>query len=118
MNAHRGVRPDKASVLEVLPRVVLSFECSRQSSRLAGHRGYRKIDVFGRHMPSKEKSLRSDVPKQAYSEARRPVWAEVSLSALAHNLETIIGLSPAHHRARTLWQPPGRSREHFARLEG
>ena len=40
-------------------------------------------------MPSKEKSLRSDVPKQAYSEARRPVWAEVSLSALAHNLETI-----------------------------
>src|SRR5205085_5264489 len=48
-----------------------------------------KIDVFGRHMPSKEKSLRSDVPKQAYSEARRPVWAEVSLSALAHNLETI-----------------------------
>src|SRR5919108_5933732 len=40
-------------------------------------------------MPSKQKSSRSGVRKQAYSEARRPVWAEVSLSALAHNLEAI-----------------------------
>ena len=40
-------------------------------------------------MPSKQKSPRSAVRKQAYSEARRPVWAEVSLSALAHNLEAI-----------------------------
>lgn len=40
-------------------------------------------------MPSKQKSPRSEVRKQAHSEARRPVWAEVSLSALAHNLGAI-----------------------------
>jgi alanine racemase len=40
-------------------------------------------------MPSKQKSPRSRVGKQAYSEARRPVWAEVSLSALANNLQAI-----------------------------
>lgn len=40
-------------------------------------------------MPSKQKSPRSEVRKQAHSQARRPVWAEVSLSALAHNLGAI-----------------------------
>lgn len=44
-------------------------------------------------MPSKQKSPRIEVRKQAHSEARnearRPVWAEVSLSALAYNLEAI-----------------------------
>jgi alanine racemase len=40
-------------------------------------------------MPSKQKSPRSQARKQAYSEARRPVWAEVSLAALAYNLEAI-----------------------------
>lgn len=40
-------------------------------------------------MPSKQRSPRSEVRKQAYSEARRPVWAEVSLGALAHNLQAI-----------------------------
>jgi alanine racemase len=36
-------------------------------------------------MPSKQKSPR----REARKEARRPVWAEVSLSALEHNLEAI-----------------------------
>jgi len=40
-------------------------------------------------MPSKQKSSRNEVRKQAHSEARRPVWAEVSLGALAHNLAAI-----------------------------
>jgi alanine racemase len=40
-------------------------------------------------MPSKQKILRSQARKQAYSEARRPVWAEVSLAALEYNLEAI-----------------------------
>jgi alanine racemase len=40
-------------------------------------------------MPSKQKSPRSGVRKQGHSEARRPVWAEVSLGALAHNFEAI-----------------------------
>ena len=43
-------------------------------------------------MPSKQKSPRSATQKatnNAYSEARRPVWAEVSLDALAYNLEAI-----------------------------
>src|SRR5438067_11326524 len=40
-------------------------------------------------MPSKQKSPRNEARKGAHSEARRPVWAEVSLSALAHNLAAI-----------------------------
>src|SRR6059058_888663 len=40
-------------------------------------------------MPSKQKSPSSEARKQGHSEARRPVWAEVSLGALAHNLEAI-----------------------------
>jgi len=40
-------------------------------------------------MPRKQKSSRNEVRKQAHSEARRPVWAEVSLGALAHNLAAI-----------------------------
>src|SRR5215471_13413734 len=40
-------------------------------------------------MPSKQKSSHNEVRKQAHSEARRPVWAEVSLGALAHNLAAI-----------------------------
>lgn len=39
-------------------------------------------------MPSKQKSPRNEARK-AHSEARRPVWAEVSLGALTHNLEGI-----------------------------
>src|SRR5438067_8118724 len=37
-------------------------------------------------MPSKQKSPRSGAARH---EAKRPVWAEVSLGALAHNLEAI-----------------------------
>src|SRR5439155_1613788 len=44
-------------------------------------------------MPSKQKSPRS--------EARRPVWAEVSLGALAHNLAAI----------RNYVNPPGEKRK-------
>ncbi len=40
-------------------------------------------------MPSKQKSPRSEASKEARKEARRPVWAEVSLGALAHNLKAI-----------------------------
>jgi alanine racemase len=40
-------------------------------------------------MPSKQKSPRSKAQKEAHSETRRPVWAEVSLSALEYNLEAI-----------------------------
>ena len=44
-------------------------------------------------MPVKQKSPRSparkEVRREAHNEARRPVWAEVSLSALAHNLQAI-----------------------------
>ena len=40
-------------------------------------------------MPSKQNSLGSQVGQQAHAEARRPVWAEVSLSALEHNLAAI-----------------------------
>ena len=53
-------------------------------------------------MPSKQKSPRSGVGKQAHSEARRPVWAEVSLSALAHNLEAIRKyVNPASEKRKT-----------------
>ena len=40
-------------------------------------------------MATKQKSPRNEARKVAHTEARRPVWAEVSLSALAHNLEAI-----------------------------
>ena len=40
-------------------------------------------------MPRKQNSPRSEVRKQAPSEVRRPVWAEVSLGALEHNLAAI-----------------------------
>jgi alanine racemase len=53
-------------------------------------------------MPSKQKSPRNETRKQAYSEARRPVWAEVSLSALAHNLEAIRKyVNPASEKRKT-----------------
>src|SRR5215475_15821933 len=53
-------------------------------------------------MPSKQKSSRNEVRKQAHSEARRPVWAEVSLSALAHNLEAIREyVNPASENRKT-----------------
>ena len=57
-------------------------------------------------MPSKQKSPRSETRKvansKAYSEARRPVWAEVSLSALAYNLEAIKKLvNPASEQRKT-----------------
>src|SRR5499427_7128213 len=52
-------------------------------------------------MPSKQKSSRNEVRKQAHSEARRPVWAEVSLGALAHNLAAI----------REYVNPPGEHRK-------
>jgi len=60
--------------------------------------GCRKIDVFGRHMPSKQKGPR----KEARREIRRPVWAEVSLSALEHNLEAIRKyVNPASEKRKT-----------------
>src|SRR5437660_11091102 len=40
-------------------------------------------------MPSKQKSLLSRSSRGSRHEARRPVWAEVSLGALAHNLAAI-----------------------------
>jgi alanine racemase len=53
-------------------------------------------------MPSKQKSPRSQVRKQARKETRRPVWAEVSLSALAHNLQAIRNyVNPAHENRKT-----------------
>jgi alanine racemase len=57
-------------------------------------------------MPSKQKSPHSGVRKQAHSEARnearRPVWAEVSLGALAHNLEAIRKyVSPPEEKRKT-----------------
>src|SRR5215472_8394237 len=69
------------SALGVHLSSVLSLARANQSGRRAVQRACRKIDSFGRHMPSKQKSPRS--------EARRPVWAEVSLDALAYNLEAI-----------------------------
>jgi len=56
-------------------------------------------------MPSKQKNPRSEARKagnKAYSEARRPVWAEVSLGALAYNLEAIKKLvNPANQKRKT-----------------
>src|SRR5260370_1753226 len=52
-------------------------------------------------MPSKQNSPRSEARKVGQNEARRPVWAEVSLSALAHNLEAI----------RKYVNPPGEKRK-------
>ncbi|PYT93024.1 MAG: alanine racemase [Acidobacteria bacterium] len=53
-------------------------------------------------MPSKQKSPSSETRKQAHSEARRPVWAEVSLGTLAHNLEAIRKyVNPPHEKRRT-----------------
>ena len=53
-------------------------------------------------MPSKQKSPRSGARSRAYSEARRPVWAEVSLSALAHNLQAIRKyVNPAEEKRKT-----------------
>jgi alanine racemase len=53
-------------------------------------------------MPSKQKSPRSEARKAAHSEARRPVWAEVSLSALAQNLEAIKKfVNPASEKRKT-----------------
>jgi len=57
-------------------------------------------------MPSKQKSPRSEARKvatnNAYSEARRPVWAEVSLGALAYNLEAIKKfVNPASEKRKT-----------------
>src|SRR6201998_28328 len=40
-------------------------------------------------MPSKQKSPRGEARKVAHNEARRPVWAEVSVGALAYNLNAI-----------------------------
>ena len=49
-------------------------------------------------MPNKRKSPR----KEARKEIRRPVWAEVSLSALAHNLEAIREyVNPASENRKT-----------------
>src|SRR5947199_2336074 len=53
-------------------------------------------------MPSKQKSPSSEARKQGHSEARRPVWAEVSLGTLAHNLEAIRKyVNPPHEKRRT-----------------
>src|SRR5436190_13042680 len=53
-------------------------------------------------MPSKQKSPSSETRKQAHSEARRPVWAEVSLGTLAHNLEAIRKyVNPPHEKRKT-----------------
>ena len=53
-------------------------------------------------MPSKQKSPRSADRKQAHSEARRPVWAEVSLGALTHNLEAIRNyVNPPEEKRKT-----------------
>jgi len=53
-------------------------------------------------MPSKQKSPSSEARKQAHSEARRPVWAEVSLGTLAHNLEAIRKyVNPPHEKRKT-----------------
>ena len=53
-------------------------------------------------MPSKQKSPRGASKKVARSEARRPVWAEVSLGALAYNLEAIRKfVNPASERRKT-----------------
>src|SRR5437773_10616451 len=53
-------------------------------------------------MPSKQKSPSSETRKQAHSEARRPVWAEVSLGALTQNLEAIRKyVNPPHEKRKT-----------------
>ena len=53
-------------------------------------------------MPSKQKSPSSEARKQGHSEARRPVWAEVSLGTLAHNLEAIRKyVNPPHEKRKT-----------------
>jgi alanine racemase len=52
-------------------------------------------------MASTQKSLRSETRKGVHSEARRPVWAQVSLGALAHNLDAI----------RKYVNPPGEKRK-------
>jgi len=53
-------------------------------------------------MPSKQKSPRIEARKGAHSEARRPVWAEVSLGALAYNLEAIRKfVNPASEKSKT-----------------
>jgi alanine racemase len=53
-------------------------------------------------MPSKQKSPRSEARKVAYNEARRPVWAEVSLSALAYNLDAIRKfVNPANEKRKS-----------------
>jgi alanine racemase len=53
-------------------------------------------------MPSKQKSPRSEAWNVAHNEARRPVWAEVCLGALAHNLEAIrTYVNPANEKRKT-----------------
>src|SRR5207245_1105390 len=53
-------------------------------------------------MPSKQKRPRIEARKGAHSEARRPVWAEVSLGALAYNLEAIRKfVNPASEKRKT-----------------
>jgi alanine racemase len=53
-------------------------------------------------MASKQKSPRSETRKEAHKEARRPVWAEVSFSALAHNLDAIRKyVNPASEKRKT-----------------
>ena len=54
-------------------------------------------------MAGKQKSPRSDARKGVHSsEARRPVWAEVSLGALAYNLEAIRKfVNPADEKRKT-----------------
>src|SRR6266568_1022720 len=53
-------------------------------------------------MPSKQKSPRNEARKVAHNEARRPVWAEVSLGALAYNLEAIRKfVNPASEKRKT-----------------
>src|SRR5881394_1746748 len=53
-------------------------------------------------MPSKQKSPSSEARKQGHSEARRPVWAEVSLGTLVHNLEAIRKyVNPPHEKRNT-----------------
>jgi alanine racemase len=52
-------------------------------------------------MPSKQKSPRNEAGKEARKETRRPVWAEVSLGALAHNLQAIRNyVNPAHENRK------------------
>src|SRR5262249_12020531 len=90
-------RPAQARLLNCLFAGVVFFNWAAKVA-VCERLGCRKIDVFGRHMPSKQKGPR----KEARREIRRPVWAEVSLSALEHNLEAIRKyVNPASEKRKT-----------------